>query len=150
MPDKVASGFKKHIAGTLVKMQKSTAKLAAALAKTNNLVAKQQIKNVMGAMEQIVKAKKAYLADADRAAFGKAMRPLHKQLLGYLDDGIKKVNAQIPKIKTAKEKKILKGTLRGFQVALDKIQALRKKVAEAKAKGAEANETEVWSDILIF
>ena len=132
-------------------MQKSAAKLTAALANTNNPVAKQQIKNVIGTMKQIVKAKQAYLkGDADRAAFGKAMRPLHKQLLGYLNEGIKKISAQIPKIKTAKEKKILKGTLRGFQVALDKIQALRKKVAEAKAKGAEANETEVWSDILIF
>ena len=84
--------------------------MTAALANTNNAVAKQQIKNVMGTMEQIVKTKKAFLKDADKAAFGKAMRPLHKQLLGHLDEGIKKINAEIPKIKTAKEKTILKKT----------------------------------------
>ena len=84
--------------------------MTAALANTNNAVAKQQIKKVMGIMKQTVKAMKAFLKDADKAAFGKAMRPLNKQMFGYLDEGIKKINAEIPKIKTAKEKTILKKT----------------------------------------
>ena len=151
-------------------MQKSSAKLSAALAKTKNPVAKQQIKNVMGTMKEIVKTKKAYLksaksllelfvsqgrhsalvaadaavkeqgegasvppggwrhrrrriqkptpltrrrpvgfaaGNAGRAAFRKAMRKLHKQLLQYLGEGIKKISAQIPTAKTDKEKRVL-------------------------------------------
>ena len=92
-------------------MRKSTAKLKGVLKKTNNPVATQQINKVIGTMHRIEKVKMDVMGGyADKAAFGKAMRPLGKRMLRDFSEAIKKINALIPKIRSAKEKKILKKT----------------------------------------